>query len=86
MRPNAVPVKPQGMAVGTFDWAVVRAFGVYADAPSALPAVDRFWRGDDLLSSLVLSMGEGLGRTHSAKSATPKASLVMVAGALLAAR
>ena len=74
------------MAVGTFDWAIVRAFGVYADTPSALPAVDRFRRGDDLLSSFALSMGEGLGRTHSARSSTPRASLVVVAGALLAAR
>ena len=74
------------MAIGTFDWALVRALGVYADAPSALPAVDRFKRGDDLLSSFALSMGEGLGRMHSAKSTTPRASLVVVAGALLAAR
>ena len=76
----------QGMAVGTFDWAIVRAFGMYADAPSALSAVDRFWRGDDLLSSLVLSVGEGLGRTRSARSSAPKASLVVIAGALLAIR
>ena len=74
------------MAVGTFDWAIVRAFGVYADAPSALPAVDRFWRGDDLLSSFALSMGEGLGRAHSARASAPRASLVVIAGALFAAR
>ena len=74
------------MAVGTFDWAIVRAFGVYADAPSALPAVDRFWRGDDLLSSLVLTMGEGLGRAHPARASAPRAPFIVITGALLAAR
>ena len=86
VRPNTVPVELQGMAVGTFDRAIVRALGMYADAPSALPTVDRFWWGDDLLSSLVLSMGEGLGHARSARTSAPRASLVVIAGALLAAR
>ena len=73
------------MAVGACDWALVCALGVYADAPSALPAVDCFWRRDDLLSSFALSVGEGLGRAHSARASAPRESLVVIAGALFAA-
>ena len=69
VRPHAVSMELQGVAVGPFDWAVVRTFWMNADASSALPAVDRLW-----------------DCAHPARAPAPRASFIMIAGALLAAR
>ena len=68
VRPHAVSMELQGVAVRPFDWAVVRALWVYADASSALPAIDRLW-----------------DCAHPARAPAPRASFIMIAGALLTA-
>ena len=68
VRPDAVSVELQWVAVGTFDWAVVRTFWVDADTSSALPTVDRLW-----------------DCAHPARAPAPRASFIMIAGALLTA-